>query len=125
MWCLATRRNTLLFLALGKAVTIVSAMTSSSSFGNNPLTMTANPGTSYNNVLISSAYLMPVSGKMITAHQTRNKMLELLKETMDRRKDDERAMIVDISATTWNWDTYAIVQEPPNRSNSYSQTRTV
>lgn len=75
--------------------------------------MNANPGTSYNNVLISSAYLMPVSGKMITAHQTRNKMLELLKETMYRRKDDERAMIVDISATTWNWDTYAIVAGTP------------
>jgi len=58
---------------------------------------------------------MPVRGKMITAHRTRTKVLDLLEETRARRKDPaERAMIVDISATTWNWDTYAIVAGKPS-----------
>jgi len=65
---------------------------------------------------------MPVRGKMITAHSTRQKVLDLLKETQIRRRkdnnnnnnDNERAMIVDISATTWNWDTYAIVAGSPS-----------
>jgi len=66
---------------------------------------------------------MPVRGKMITAHQTRQKVLDLLEETQIRRRkdnnnnnknDNERSMIVDISATTWNWDTYAIVAGSPS-----------
>ena len=65
------------------------------------------------NVLLSSAYLMPVDGKAITAHSTRNRVLGLLEETRARRGDGERAMIVDVSATTWNWDTYAIVAGKP------------
>jgi hypothetical protein len=69
----------------------------------------------YNNVLLSAAYLMPVRGKMVTAHQTRQKVLDFLEETQTRRKgSEERAMIVDISATTWNWDTYAIVAGSPS-----------
>ena len=66
------------------------------------------------NVLLSSAYLMPVDGKAITAHSTRDRVLALLEETRARRKDGERAMIVDVSATTWNWDTYAIVAGKPS-----------
>lgn len=66
------------------------------------------------NVLLSSAYLMPVRGKMITAHSTRDRVLGLLEETRARRGDGERAMIVDVSATTWNWDTYAIVAGKPS-----------
>ena len=66
------------------------------------------------NVLLSSAYLMPVDGKAITAHSTRNRVLGLLEETRARRGDGERAMIVDVSATTWNWDTYAIVAGKPS-----------
>jgi len=66
------------------------------------------------NVLLSSAYLMPVDGKAITAHSTRDRVLDLLEETRARRGDGERAMIVDVSATTWNWDTYAIVAGKPS-----------
>ena len=66
------------------------------------------------NVILSAAYLMPVSGKAITAHSTRERVLALLEETRARRGDGERAMIVDVSATTWNWDTYAIVAGKPS-----------
>jgi hypothetical protein len=66
------------------------------------------------NILLSSAYLMPVDGKAITAHSTRDRVLALLEETRARRKGGERAMIVDVSATTWNWDTYAIVAGKPS-----------
>jgi hypothetical protein len=55
---------------------------------------------------------------MTVAHQTRQKVFDLLQETIERRQTDgdntERAMIVDISATTWNWDTYAIVAGSPS-----------
>ena len=69
----------------------------------------------HHNVLLSSAYLMPVGGKLITAHRTRRKVLDLLEETNARRRNAaERAMIVDISATVWNWDTYAIVAGKPS-----------
>ena len=75
---------------------------------------------------------------MITAHATRHKILDLLDETQTRRrntvtttqkqaedepqqqprqtkvtKKNDRAMIVDITATVWNWDTYAIVAGKP------------
>ena len=66
------------------------------------------------NVLLSSAYLMPLDGKAITAHSTRDRILGLLEETRARRGDGERAMIVDVSATVWNWDTYAIVAGKPS-----------
>ena len=66
------------------------------------------------NVLLSAAYLMPVRGKAITAHCTRDRVLGLLEETRARRGDGERAMIVDVTATTWNWDTYAIVAGKPS-----------
>jgi len=66
------------------------------------------------NVLLSAAYLMPVRGKTITAHSTRDRVLGLLEETRARRGDRERSMIVDVSATTWNWDTYAIVGGKPS-----------
>ena len=66
------------------------------------------------NVILSAAYLMPVSGKAITAHSTRERVLALLEETRARRGDGERAMIVDVSATAWNWDTYAIVAGKPS-----------
>ena len=67
------------------------------------------------NVLLSSAYLMPLDGKgAITAHSTRNRVLDLLEETRARRGTSERSMIVDVSATTWNWDTYAIVAGTPS-----------
>ena len=66
------------------------------------------------NVILSAAYLMPVRGKAITAHSTRGRVLDLLEETCARREDGERSMIVDISATTWNWDTYAIVGGKPS-----------
>ncbi len=66
------------------------------------------------NVLLSAAYLMPVRGKAITAHSTRARVLSLLEETRARRGDGERSMIVDVSATTWNWDTYAIVGGKPS-----------
>ena len=65
------------------------------------------------NVILSAAYLMPVSGKAITAHSTRARVLRLLEETRARRGDGERSMIVDVSATCWNWDTYAIVAGKP------------
>ena len=109
---LQTGRNTQRFLVLGNAVAIISAMTSSSLFGTNPSAMasTTNP---YNNVLLASSRLVPFAGSMTIAHQTRKKAMDLLQETMTRRNDDERAMIVDISATTWNWDTYAIVAGTP------------
>ena len=66
------------------------------------------------NVVLSAAYLMPVRGKAVTAHSTRDRVLGLLEETRARRGDAERAMIVDVSATTWNWDTYAIVAGKPS-----------
>jgi hypothetical protein len=66
------------------------------------------------NVILSAAYLMPVSGKAITAHSTRAGVLGLLEETRVRRGDGERSMIVDVSATCWNWDTYAIVAGKPS-----------
>ena len=66
------------------------------------------------NVLLSAAYLMPVRGKAITAHSTRDTVLGLLEETRARRGDGERVMIVDVSATAWNWDTYAIVAGKPS-----------
>jgi len=66
------------------------------------------------NVLLSAAYLMPVRGKAITAHSTRDRVLGLLEETRTGRGDGERAMIVDVTATTWNWDTYAIVGGKPS-----------
>ena len=66
------------------------------------------------NVLLSAAYLMHVRGKAITAHSTRDRVLSLLEEIRVRRGEDERAMIVDVSATTWNWDTYAIVAGKPS-----------
>ena len=61
---------------------------------------------------------------MITAHATRHKILDLLDETQTRRRKtkhpttttntkNDRAMIVDITATVWNWDTYAIVAGKP------------
>ena len=66
------------------------------------------------NVLLSAAYLMPVRGKTVTAHSTRDTVFRLLEETRNRRGDNERSMIVDVSATTWNWDTYAIVGGKPS-----------
>ena len=57
---------------------------------------------------------MPVRGKAITAHSTRERVLGLLEETRERRGDGERTMIVDVTATTWNWDTYAIVAGKPS-----------
>ena len=66
------------------------------------------------NVFLSAAYLMPVRGKAITAHSTRARIMGLLDETRARRGDGERAMIVDVSATAWNWDTYAIVGGTPS-----------
>ena len=72
------------------------------------------PGPGRANVFLSSAYLMPVGGRAITAHSTRDRVLDLLEETRVRRGDGERAMIVDVSATTWNWDTYAIVAGTPS-----------
>ena len=68
----------------------------------------------YANVILSAAYLMPVRGKAITAHSTRKRILELIEETRTRRGDSERSMIVDVSATAWNWDTYAIVGGKPS-----------
>ena len=68
----------------------------------------------YANVVLSAAYLMPVRGKAITAHSTRNRILGLIEETRARRGDNERSMIVDVSATAWNWDTYAIVGGKPS-----------
>ena len=57
---------------------------------------------------------MPVRGKAITAHSTRERILGLIEETRGRRGDSERSMIVDVSATAWNWDTYAIVGGKPS-----------
>ena len=68
----------------------------------------------YANVILSAAYLMPVRGKAITAHSTRKRILDLIEETRTRRGDSERSMIVDVSATAWNWDTYAIVGGKPS-----------
>ena len=78
------------------------------------LTMASPSARSSANVLLSSAYLMHVRGKAITAHSTRDRVLGLLEEIRVRRGDAERAMIVDVSATTWNWDTYAIVAGKPS-----------
>ena len=66
------------------------------------------------NVVLSATYLMHVGGKAITAHSTRDRVLKLLEETRTRRGESERAMIVDVSATAWNWDTYAIVAGKPS-----------
>ncbi len=66
------------------------------------------------NVILSAAYLMPVRGKTVTAHSTRERVLDLIQETKSKRGDSERAMIVDVSATAWNWDTYAIVGGKPS-----------
>ena len=76
--------------------------------------MTSRDASKSANVLLSSAYLMPVGGKAITAHATRDRALGLLEEVRARRGDGERAMIVDVSATVWNWDTYAIVAGKPS-----------
>jgi len=101
MWWLQANQNALLFLVLlFEAAIVVSAMTSQ-------------PQTIYKNVLLASSQLVPFFGSVTVAHQTRKKVFDLLKETMARRKDNERSMIVDISATTWNWDTYAIVAGTP------------
>ena len=70
--------------------------------------------TRHANVLLSAAYLMPVRGKAITAHSTRDRILRLLEETRARRGGGERSMIVDVTATAWNWDTYAIVGGKPS-----------
>ena len=40
--------------------------------------------------------------------------MDLIEETRTRRGDSERSMIVDVSATAWNWDTYAIVGGKPS-----------
>jgi hypothetical protein len=66
------------------------------------------------NVVLSAAYLMPVRGMAITAHSTRARVLGLIDETRAKQGSGERAMIVDVSATTWNWDTYAIVGGKPS-----------
>ena len=80
-------------------------------------TTAATETTRQGNVILSAAYLMPVRGKAITAHSTRNRILGLLEVTRTRRGDDERSMIVDVTATTWNWDTYAIVGGKPSPVN--------
>lgn len=96
----------------------VSAMVSPST--SSLFSTASSSATPYNNVLLSSAYLMPIRGRLITAHQTRQKVLNLLEETQIRRRDNSndekqgRAMIVDITATVWNWDTYAIVAGKPS-----------
>ena len=98
---LQANQNALLFLVLlVEAAVVVSAMTSQ-------------PQSNHQNVLLASSRLVPFFGSVTVAHQTRKKVFDLLKETMARRKDNERSMIVDISATTWNWDTYAIVAGTP------------
>jgi hypothetical protein len=89
-----------------------------------------------NNVVLASSRLVPLFGSTTVAHQTRKQIMDLLKETMDRRRNkkkknknnssgseheeqeeeeekEERAMIIDITATTWNFDTYAIVGGSP------------
>jgi len=121
MWLLPTTRrsSTPLIWALVRNTTPVSALKSpskSSSFGSMATPSSDAYNKPYKNVLLSSAYLMPIRGKMITAHSTRQKVLDLLQETQSRCKKDgnERAMIVDISATVWNWDTYAIVAGKPS-----------
>ena len=104
MCWLLTRQNTLLFLVmLNAAAVVVSAMTT-------PSTPTLS---NYHNVVLASSRLVPLFGSMTVAHQTRKKVFDLLEETNARRKENERSMIVDISATTWNWDTYAIVAGTP------------
>ena len=79
------------------------------------------------NVVLSAAYLMPVRGMAITAHSTRARVLGLIDETRAKQGSGERAMIVDVSATTWNWDTYAIVGGKPSHvsvcSLSYQKDR--
>jgi len=66
----------------------------------------------HNNVLVSSARLVPLYGSMTVAHSTRERVLEML-QRVGKKAGDEKSMIVDISATTWNWDTYAIVAGKP------------
>lgn len=48
---------------------------------------------------------------MTVAHETRRKVLDML--NIGEKLKDERAMIIDISALTWNFDTYAIVGGAP------------
>ena len=40
--------------------------------------------------------------------------MSLIEETRVRRGDSKRSMIVDVTATAWNWDTYAIVAGKPS-----------
>merc|ERR1719253_1793342 len=119
---------------------MVAPVSSSSSSSSAATAALANQHPPYQNVVLSSAFLMPVQeGQlMITAHATRHKILDLLDETQTRRRNtvttnqkqaedepqqqprqtkvttkNDRAMIVDITATVWNWDTYAIVAGKP------------
>mmetsp|Transcript_44017 Transcript_44017/g.49952 ORF Transcript_44017/g.49952 Transcript_44017/m.49952 type:complete len:602 (+) Transcript_44017:93-1898(+) len=67
-----------------------------------------------NNVLVSSAFLIPYNNKMVTAHSTRQRVMDMLRNTKKSKKEEEKSsMIIDITATTWNWDTYAIVAGNP------------